>query len=250
MTGPDPFPSDDPPPGRGLRAYLLGAVGFDAFLALQRRLVYDVGGEPDRPAVVVCEHPPGVTIGRDGSRMHLRVGGDELAAREWPVRWMARGGGVLLHLPGQAAVYPIVPLAGRTPAAFARTLSETAAGVARAFDVPAATRPDRPGVWANGRLVGHVGLAVRGGVTAFGLTLNVNPDLERFRGVWVDGDPRPMTSLVRESTVRVRLPAVRQMMVERLADALGCDRVSVFHHHPAVPAADPTHADPAARLRS
>ena len=34
----------------------------------------------------------------------------ELAARCWPVRWVNRGGGCVLHLPGQLAIYPILAL--------------------------------------------------------------------------------------------------------------------------------------------
>jgi lipoyl(octanoyl) transferase len=239
-------------PGRALRAYLLGTVGFDGLLALQRRLVYDVSGDRTTAALIVCDHPPGITIGREGSRLHVRLSPEELAAREWGVRWVARGGGVMLHAPGQVAAYPLLPLdeSGLTPAAFARRLSEVAAEVASGFGVPAAVPPDRPGVRVGDRAIAHVGLAVRNWVGSFGLVLNVNPDLELFRGVWCDGDPAPMTSLLRESPHRVRVQAVRQQLVERIAARFGYDRVSVFHTHPAVPAGPPSHAHPARHYSS
>ena len=105
---------------------LLGRVPFDAFLALQSRLVYEAGGlaEP-RIVVLLCEHPDLITVGRAGSRGHIRFSNDQLKHEQLGVRWISRGGGCVLHAPGQLAVYPIVPLSllgldrGRVPAAIA-----------------------------------------------------------------------------------------------------------------------------------
>src|SRR5207253_2503269 len=96
--------------GPVLQVYLLGTVDFEEMLRVQRRLVYDVAGDRDRAVLILCEHPPGISVGREGSREHIRCGPAELAARRWPVRWVNRGGGCLLHLPGQLAIYPIVAL--------------------------------------------------------------------------------------------------------------------------------------------
>ena len=222
--------------GRGgaLSAYLLGTLGYDAFLALQRRLVYDVGGDRGAGAVVVCDHPPGVTIGREGSRVHVRPGRDELRARGWPVRWVGRGGGAMLHLPGQVACYPVLALdrLRLTPTAYLAELQALVIDLLRDHDIAATADPDRPGVRVAGRRVAHVGVAVRNWVACFGLVLNVDPDLGPFRDVRCDGDPVPMTSLQRETPARVRASGVRQRLVELVADRFGFDRVSPFHTHP------------------
>ena len=217
-----------------LTAYLLGCLEFDALLALQRRLVYDVGGDRDAGAVVVCDHPPGITIGREGSRVHVRRSLEELNSREWRVRWVSRGGGAMLHLPGQVACYPIVPLdrLRLTPAAYLAELQAVVLELLRDFDIAGTLDAERPGVRIRGRRVAHVGVAVRDWVSGFGIVLNVCPDLELFRDVHCDGDPEPMTSIQRETPNRVRLPAVRQRLVELLAARFGFGRVSVFHHHP------------------
>src|SRR6266567_9392054 len=99
-----------PAPQPGLHVYLLGLVEFEAALRLQRLLVYQASGEPAQAALVLCEHPPLITVGRQGSHAHILYDREELAARRWPVRWVNRGGGCLLHLPGQLAVYPVLPL--------------------------------------------------------------------------------------------------------------------------------------------
>src|SRR4026209_1320262 len=95
---------------RALRAYLLGSVDFDAILRLQRRLVYEIAGDRLASALILCEHPPIITVGRDGSRGHIRFAPQALAARGWPIRWVNRGGGCLLHSGGQIAAYFILAL--------------------------------------------------------------------------------------------------------------------------------------------
>jgi lipoyl(octanoyl) transferase len=226
--------------------YLLGRLGLDALLALQRRLVYDITGDRDTAALVLCDHPTGITVGREGSAAHIRPNPDELAARGWPVDWVARGGGAMLHLPGQVACYPILPLdaLGLTAGRYVAELQGVACDLCREFGVEAVADRDRPGARANGRRVAHVGVAVRNDVSSFGLVVNATPDLAPFRDVRCDGDPLPMTSLARESAHRVRVTTVRQRLVELIATRFGFDRVSVFHTHPAALPRPTRHAIP------
>jgi lipoyl(octanoyl) transferase len=234
---------------RVLCAYLLGTLGHDDFLALQRRLVYDVTGDRDTGAVVLCDHPPGVTIGREGSRLHLRPSPEELHARGWPVRWVGRGGGAVLHLPGQVACYPILALdrLRLTPAAYLAELQSLTADLLREYDIDASPDPDRPGLRVGTRRIAHVGVAVRSWVACFGLVLNVDPDLEPFRDVLCDGDPQPMTSVQRETPARARAAGVRQRLVDLIAERFAFDRVSLFHTHPGL---YPRPADHAAVTRT
>lgn len=220
---------DDSP----VQAFLLGTTDFAATLALQRRLAYEVSG--DGPAaVILCEHPAGITIGREGSRAHIRLTTEKLAARHWPVRWVARGGGVTLHVSGALACYPILPLdrLGLSPTAYLAKLSGLIAELVEGFGLAAEVDADKPSVRVNGRRIATVGVAVRNGVTSFGFVLNVSPDLELFHGIDCDGDTTPMTSLQRECPTRVRPTAVRQRLLELLTDRFGFGRLSVFHSHP------------------
>lgn len=234
MTDDDPFGRDLCADGWPWRAYLLGRLGFDEWLALQRKLVYEAGCDRTHGTVVVCEHPPGITIGREGSRLHIRPGPAEWEARGWPVRWVARGGGVLLHAPGQVACYPILPLdsLGLTPAGYVTCLQAVASALLADFGLVGIPDPDRPGVRVRGRRVVHIGVAVRDRISCFGLVVNVDPDLEPFRNVHCDGDSLPMTSLARESAYRVRVSGVRQRLLDHLAAQFGLGRVSVFHSLP------------------
>src|SRR5262249_51658075 len=194
----------------------VGGRDCDALAALQRRLVYDISGDRDTAALILCDHPTGITVGRDGSATHIRPNSDELEARGWPVRWVARGGGAMLHVPGQVACYPVFPLdaLNLTPGRFVSELQAVAIELLRDFGVGGTLDANRPGVRANGRRLVHIGIAVRSWVSSFGLIVNVNPELALFRDVRCDGDLLPMTSLARESEHRVRVATVRQRLVE------------------------------------
>ena len=114
-----PIPSRTETSGPAVETHLLGCVDFDRAAALQERLVDEVADRDDgQIRLLLCEHPPVVTIGRAGSPAEVHYEADPLRQRRIEVRWVKRGGGCLVHLPGQLAVYPIVPLRwhGMTPA--------------------------------------------------------------------------------------------------------------------------------------
>lgn len=219
-----------------LQAYLLGSVEFDAALALQRRLAFQISGDRSAAALVLCEHPPLITVGRHGSRAHLLYEPEELVLRGWPVRWLNRGGGCLLHVPGQLAIYPILPLdqLGLGVAAYIDCLQETVLALLDDFNIHGETRPGQAGVWANGRPIAGVGVAVRDWVTYHGVFLNVAPDLEPFRRVRFSGASSDcaMTSLARERRGLVRPALVRERFLEHFADRFSFARTALFHEYP------------------
>ena len=71
------------------------------FLSLQDRLVFELSNRSDtQGGLLMCEHPPLITVGREGSREHILASPQELISRELDVRWLNRGGGCLVHAPG------------------------------------------------------------------------------------------------------------------------------------------------------
>ncbi|MGH7174381.1 MAG: lipoyl(octanoyl) transferase LipB [Gemmataceae bacterium] len=221
--------------GSALRVYLLGVVEFEAALTLQRTLAFEAAGARDSAAVVLCEHPPIVTVGRDGSPADIRCDFEELRARRWPLRWVNRGGRTLLHLPGQLAIYPILPLdwRGLGLADYLERLQRILVAVLDDFSVQAVTRSEQPGVWVGQRLLAGVGVAVCDWVAYYGAYLNVNPDLLPFRIVRTGAkEHEPMTSLVRERRGPVRPALVRQRLLEHFLAAFPFERTALFSHHP------------------
>jgi lipoyl(octanoyl) transferase len=219
-----------------LQVYLLGEVDFAAGLRFQRLLHYEISGDRKQSALVLCEHPPLITVGRQGSRSHILCEAQELRARRWPIRWVNRGGGTLLHLPGQLALYPIIPLdrLGMGLEDYLQRLVTVGVSLLADFDIEGVVHPETPGIRVGDRLLAVAGVAVRDWVATFGLYLNINPALDLFRQVrWGQGEP-PMTSLERERRGRVRPALVRQRLVEHFANHFAFDQTALFSEHPSL----------------
>ncbi|MFO0929546.1 MAG: lipoyl(octanoyl) transferase LipB [Gemmataceae bacterium] len=216
-----------------LPVYLLGAVEFDAAERLQRDLAARLAYQRDG-ALVLCEHPPLVTVGRQGRAADLLAGQEELAARRWPVRWVHRGGGIILHLPGQLAVYPVLPLdfLGLSVRAYLHTLRQVLVAVLDDFSVTARSRADDADVWVGERRIARVGIAVRNGISTFGAVLNVDPDLTVTRQV-LPGEA--FTALAVERRGALRPSLVRQQLVETFRDRLGFAEADVLFYAPTQP---------------
>jgi lipoyl(octanoyl) transferase len=212
-------------------------LDFEAAQAWQRRLVYEVSGDRTQAALLLCEHPAQITVGRQGSRAHILCGREELRAREWPVRWVNRGGGCLLHVPGQLAIYPVVALdhQGLGVTAYLARLQLVLCDVLAEFSILGRTRPDQAGVWVGDRLIASVGVAVHDWVAYYGAALNVYPDLEPFRLVRCSaaGDG-PMTSVARERRGPPRPAFVRQRVVEHFCNRFDVSRLSLLSDHPSL----------------
>jgi lipoyl(octanoyl) transferase len=220
-----------------LQVYLLGTLDFEAALRFQRRLHYEVSGDRRQAVLVVCEHPPLITVGRQGSRAHIHCSPEELRSRQWPVRWLNRGGGCLLHGPGQIAVYPILPLddLGLTVPAYLDKLHQLVIALLADFNIQGITRPEFPGVYVGPRLLAAVGAAVRDWVSYFGAWINVYPYLDPFRQVrWGNAGEEPMTSLERERRGRLAPSLVRERLIEHCRMVFGFERVALFSDHPAL----------------
>jgi lipoyl(octanoyl) transferase len=228
-----------------LQVYMLGLVEFEAALALQRRLVYQVTGDRNTSALILCEHLPLITVGREGSWSHLHCSPEELRARRWRVRWVNRGGGCLLHLPGQLACYPILPLDrfGLGLQTYVDRLGEVIQGLLEEFDVRGQARRDGAGVWVNGRPIAGIGVAVHDWVSYFGFSFNVNPELPLLRLVrWGAKDAEPMTSLERERRGRLRPTMVRERLLEHFVERFPFSRTSLFSEHPMLARKAPSNA--------
>lgn len=239
--------------GPALAAHLLGTVDFDSCLALQQRLVYECGGARESAlTLLVCEHPATITIGRHGSRGHVHFDEAELTSRRIATRWVNRGGGAILHVPGQLAVYPIVPLErlGWNAGAFLDRLERALAAALAEAGVSALLRPGRRGLWGRSGQISFCGVAVKQGVSYFGAYVNVCPDLRLLR--YVDSDPTEHTaagSLLAERQQPVRMAGVRERVIRHLATAMSAGRTHLHTGHPWLARRVPPQRDSAIRAR-
>ena len=207
-----------------LRQLWLGSIAYQQAWDLQRRLAAArAAGEID-DCVLLLEHPPVYTLGRNTEAVHAGPGPDGLRALGAECIEVDRGGSITFHGPGQLVAYPIVRLASVLPMAsggggdviaYVRALEEALIATAGECGVTAARRPGYTGAWVGERKLAAIGVKLAGGgITLHGVALNVSTDLGWFGHVVpcgiADGG---VTSLVEEG--------VCGMTPQRLAPALG-----------------------------
>jgi lipoyl(octanoyl) transferase len=221
-----------------MQVYLLGQIEFQHCLELQQRLAAEIANRDDGQIVLLlAEHPAVITIGRGGSPQHVVALSEVLRKMELEVHWVNRGGGCMVHVPGQLAVYAIVPLrwyglsVGRHLDRLQLALTEAMRGLNVRVQPPCG----QYGLWARTGQFAMLGIAVRNWVAYHGAFINVEPAMGLFRLLEAKS-PHPirMTSLVAEVGRAARMASVRAAVIGQLAAAFGCDRCHVSSGVPAM----------------
>jgi lipoyl(octanoyl) transferase len=228
-------PSPQLPP---LEVYMLGLVDFLEVQQLQRRIVYDLG-EKGGAVLILCEHPPTISVGRSGSRAHIGPDDETLQGLGIKVHWVNRGGGCVLHLPGQIAAYVAVPLdaCGLTLQNYLDRLHSTIIQVLGEFDLAGSIRGDLPGVFSGPARIATVGVAVNRSIAYHGLTLNVGPYLELLDMIEEPGIgklPLRYTSMEARRQRHTAMSKVREALIRNLEQVLALERHHVYTNHPLI----------------
>jgi lipoyl(octanoyl) transferase len=180
-----------------------GTLDYGTALQLQETLVGLRQQGRIADTLLLLEHPPVITLGRNASRANIVASPEALARRGVEVHEINRGGDVTYHGPGQLVGYPIVDLRGRTPrlgaVEFVRKLEETLIRVCTEHGIPAKRMEGLTGVWTQAepeRKIAAIGVHISRGVTSHGFALNVATDLEHFRLIVPCGiADKPVTSM-------------------------------------------------------
>jgi lipoyl(octanoyl) transferase len=203
----------------------LGRVAYSEGLEIQRQVVAARKAGSVGDTMLLLEHPPVLTLGRNAKRGHVLASEELLASKGVELHEINRGGDVTYHGPGQLVGYPIVDLRGDLPGKkgphlgpvdFVRLLEEVLIRVCGEYRVMAQRIKGRTGVWtiANGQIpekkLGAIGVHVSQGVTSHGFALNVTTDLRDFAWIVPCGiADRVVTSLELEAEVPPALEHVR-----------------------------------------
>jgi lipoyl(octanoyl) transferase len=193
----------------------LGRISYAEGLRLQAEVVAARKAGIIADTLLLFEHPPVLTLGRNASRANILASDSELASKQVEVHETKRGGDVTYHGPGQLVGYPIFDLRGDLPGKrgphlgpvdFVRLIEESLIFTCKDFAVPAQRICKRTGVWtvAGGSIaekkIAAIGIHVSQFVTSHGFALNVSPDLRDFGLIVPCGiSDRTVTSLELES---------------------------------------------------
>jgi lipoyl(octanoyl) transferase len=211
----------------------LGTLDYATGLRLQQRLVELRKAGQISDVLLLLEHTPVITLGRNAKAGNVIASPEQLTQRGAEVFDCDRGGDVTFHGPGQIVGYPIFDLRGffssdgkrKTLGAveYVRRLEEVLIRTCADFGVPAKRISGLPGVWTTLDRAGPglgsgpggaetrphtareeakiaaLGVHISRGVTSHGFALNVNTDLSFFDLIIPCGiESKPVTSMEKE----------------------------------------------------
>ncbi|MDB5100522.1 MAG: lipoate-protein ligase [Cyanobacteria bacterium RYN_339] len=192
----------------------LGRKPYAEVWALQKQLVEAIAAGDTPDTLLLVEHDPIFTLGRKAG-----AAGNVLDAGDIPVLQVERGGDVTYHGPGQLVGYPLVALRDgeRDLHRYLRNLEAWLIAVLADYGLEAERNEGLTGVWARGKKLASLGVAVRKWVTYHGFALNVDPDLSHFARLNPCGlQSSVMASLASELG---RAPAMDEVVERVLAHA-------------------------------
>src|SRR5271166_3134161 len=197
----------------------LGRVAYGTALELQRTLLEMRKSARIENTLLLLEHPPVITFGRNARLANVLAPPEFLAQQGIELFDIDRGGDVTYHGPGQLIAYPIIDLRSFDPKVgavdYVRRLEEVLIRTCSDFGVGTQRIKGLTGVWTYAlpdkpeAKIAAIGVHISRSVTTHGFALNVSTDLDSFSLIIPCGiTDRPVTSLERELHKQIALEEV------------------------------------------
>jgi lipoyl(octanoyl) transferase len=168
----------------------LGRVAYLDALAVQQQLVELRHQQRIHNTLILLEHPPVLTLGRNSQRENILASDELLGRRGVAIHEINRGGDVTYHGLGQLVGYPVVDLRSFSPrlgaVEYVRMLEEVLIRACASYGVVTQRVPKRTGVWTlpggsvPEKKIAAIGVHISRGITSHGFALNVTTDLRDF----------------------------------------------------------------------
>jgi len=227
----------------------LGLTSYADALKLQEELVERRKRGEIGDVLLLLEHPPVITVGRNSKAENILLSKDELARRGIELFEINRGGDVTYHGPGQLVGYPIFDLRGFSgtddkhktlyPVEFMRKLEEVIIRTCAEYGVVTQRVKGLTGVWTR-PIAGvtastepaklcAMGIHISRGVTSHGLALNVTTDLKGFDSIVPCGiSDKPVTSLNQEMAAVFSTRTVKPLSIAEVSETVAKNFGVVF----------------------
>lgn len=169
--------------------------------------------------LLVCEHPPVITLGRNGDKANLLLNTQQLEDAGVEFYNTSRGGDITFHGLGQVVIYPIFDLnvIFTDIHKFLRYLEEAVIQTLAEYGLEATRSKGETGVWFDTdlfpRKICAMGVKASRWITMHGLALNVNTDLSYFDMIVPCGiQNKRVTSLQQELKREIPLEEVQKKL--------------------------------------
>ncbi|OSM01976.1 putative lipoate-protein ligase B [Magnetofaba australis IT-1] len=205
---------------------MLRRPGWDYLAAwdAQKRWVDEIIAGQRGDTVILTDHPPVYTVGRNGSETDVLRRVQEDGTRI-PIIPTDRGGQVTYHGPGQLVAYVLCNLApnGFEVKGHVARLEQTL--LTLLGDLGLTPRRDEygPGIWVGDAKIGALGVRIKRGVTYHGLSLNHDPALAHFAGIVPCGQMGGQVTSLRKEGVELERAALERRFLQAFKEAFQTD---------------------------
>jgi lipoate-protein ligase B len=208
----------------------LGRCPYRDAWEFQRVVHSQVAASLHEGALILVEHPPVVTLGKNADPRFVLMAPEALSGLGAEVVQIDRGGEVTAHMPGQLVMYPILRLGqfGLGPKTYVNGLEHAVIDTLGEFGISAAVSEDYPGVWVGSRKICAVGIRIAERVSMHGIALNISNDFELFQAIVPCGiQGRGVTNMSRELQSKIKMSDVAHALVANFSRILGCSVVAM-----------------------
>jgi lipoyl(octanoyl) transferase len=194
----------------------LGHVDYNTALQLQKTLVDLRKRDVIQDTLLLLEHPPVITLGRNAKEKNIVASPEFLQQRGVELIETDRGGDVTFHGPGQLVGYPIFDLRALNPKIgvieYVRRMEEVLIRSCGDLGIPCTRVQGLTGVWTVREpqaKIAAIGVHVSRAVTSHGFAWNVTTDLDYFKLIVPCGiSDKPVTSIEQELGKKLSLSEV------------------------------------------
>ena len=201
----------------------LGLQPYASALRIQEDLVQARKMGTGTDTLLLVEHEPVYTLGRNADIAHVLIAPEELARRGIEVVRTGRGGDVTYHGPGQIVGYPILNLGaiGKGVLGYVESLEHVIIRVLAEFGLTGSTDRVNRGVWIGKNKIAAIGVRVSRQITMHGFSLNVHTDLSYYGHIIPCGLRDKGVTSMHLLTAGVSMEAVKSSVVRRFRDVFG-----------------------------
>lgn len=219
---------------RTIRLVNLDTVPYADGLALQHRIVEARKRGALNDVLLLLEHPPVFTLGRNARESNILAARELLQQMGIDVFRVERGGDVTYHGPGQLVGYPILDLRNfRLDVGwFVRSMEEMLLRALADFGIRGRRIEKLVGVWLdtpNGEAkIVQIGARIEQWITYHGFALNVAPNLAHFDLIVPCGiRDKAVTCMTRVLNQPIEMRAVRERVAARFAEVFNVELIEV-----------------------
>lgn len=211
--------------GRKCALVDVGRISYGFGLELQkmaRKLVEN--GEWDG-IVLLLEHEPVITIGRNGGLENLLLEESTIHSKGIELFTAERGGNITAHNPGQLVIYPILNLKKWKQDVhwYVRTIEDLIIKSLASYHVKAERKAGYTGVWINNEKIAAIGIFISRWITSHGLALNVNNDLSVFEFIIPCGNSGYGVTSMSQSGIHVELNELKGSLLSEFEKTFECE---------------------------